>query len=144
MTRSFFKTTIKKLLIFSLRENCPKTEFFLVRIFLSSDQKNSVFEHVSRSVCQRTLCTTHSGRSDYGTLTSMIKSTSCLYICRVRKLLAILIFSQYTSMYMFKNLENASAQALIQLRHWFKICVTINIRSCHSWTIGNCLDGNFE
>ena len=41
----------------TLREKCPNTEFFLVRIFLYSvriqentDQKNSVFVHFSRSV----------------------------------------------------------------------------------------------
>ena len=39
-----------------MREKCPNTEFFLVRIFLYSvriqenkDQKNSVFRHFSRS-----------------------------------------------------------------------------------------------
>ena len=47
---------------FALREECPNTELFLVRIFLYSvriqdntDQKNSVFEHISRSVGARYL-----------------------------------------------------------------------------------------
>ena len=42
----------------SLREKCPNTEFLLVCIFLYSvqiqentDQKNSIFEHFSRSEC---------------------------------------------------------------------------------------------
>ena len=45
---------------FTLREKCPNTEFFLVRIFLYSDrilkntdQNNSVFEHFLRSVLRK-------------------------------------------------------------------------------------------
>ena len=34
----------------TLREKCPDTEFFLVRIFLYSDQENSVLGHFSRCV----------------------------------------------------------------------------------------------
>ena len=34
----------------SLREKCPNTEFFLVRMPENMDQKNSVFGHFSRSV----------------------------------------------------------------------------------------------
>ena len=38
----------------TLREKCPNTEFFLVRIQENTDQKNSVFGHISRSArnCQ--------------------------------------------------------------------------------------------
>ena len=35
---------------FALREKCPNTEFFLVRIQENTDQTNSVFGHFSRSV----------------------------------------------------------------------------------------------
>ena len=47
----------------SLREKCPNTEFFLVRIFLYSvwiqentDQKNSVFGHFSNTIIYKDNC----------------------------------------------------------------------------------------
>ena len=45
---------VKPFCYFTLRETCPNTGFFLVRIFLYSDwirtRKNSIFGHFSRSV----------------------------------------------------------------------------------------------
>ena len=43
---------------FPLREKCPNTEFFLLRIQENTDQKNSVFGHFSCSVPDREFCDT--------------------------------------------------------------------------------------
>ena len=40
---------MSKVILYSLRKKCPNPEFFLVCIFRCSDQKNSGFEHFSRS-----------------------------------------------------------------------------------------------
>ena len=51
----FSQVSVYLRMIISLREKCPNTELFLVRIFSYSDwiriRNNSVFGHISRSVC---------------------------------------------------------------------------------------------
>ena len=51
------------------------------------------------------------------TYAMMVCHTQTNINCNKRNIAGILIFSQFTRMHMPKNLENASAQVLIQLRH---------------------------